>query len=289
MFKKNHHFNNAEICYPDSLLTEPLAVTEIGRATPAAGFETGACIKNTHILQYIISGKCRFNGITVHAPALIYIRQGAYYEYAVDSGCHDFLTLWITCAGERSTAIFHDVGFGNEHSISTISYSKKVVEIFNLIMSEEEYSGSNDRLVMMSGLLRLLALETTHQSPKETKFLTPYTKSVLDYIHQNYSKNISEKDLASVTNLSTNYMHKVFLNDMSITPINYLNAYRIDCAKKRLSDTDLPISAIASAVGISGSDYFCRVFRKFSNDVSPSVFRKYSKFGIINIPEHSSK
>ena len=51
--------------------------------------------------------------------------------------------------------------------------------------------------------------------------------------------------------------------------------YRIQCAKKILKDTNYSISKIAEAVGISGGDYFCRVFRKYNGGISsPTEYRK---------------
>ena len=53
---------------------------------------------------------------------------------------------------------------------------------------------------------------------------------------------------------------------------------RIDAAKQLLLQNDLPISAVAEAVGISDYNYFSRVFRSVTG-MTPRDFRKQWREG----------
>jgi AraC-like DNA-binding protein len=58
-----------------------------------------------------------------------------------------------------------------------------------------------------------------------------------------------------------------------MTPIAYLNRYRITQAKRLLRETDQSITEIALTVGFSDSSYFSRVFRR-ETGLSPDAFRR---------------
>ena len=54
---------------------------------------------------------------------------------------------------------------------------------------------------------------------------------------------------------------------------------RIQAAKALLSQSDIPVSAIAETVGISDYNYFSKIFRKAAG-VSPSEFRRQARSGM---------
>ena len=58
------------------------------------------------------------------------------------------------------------------------------------------------------------------------------------------------------------HLDRFFQQDMGITPVNYLNRYRVRQAKTLLQQTDSSLTEIALAVGFSSSSHFSRVFRK---------------------------
>ena len=59
--------------------------------------------------------------------------------------------------------------------------------------------------------------------------------------------------------------------------LSYLIAQRrINAAKRMLMQSNLPISAVAEAVGISDYNYFSKVFRSITG-TTPTAFRKDSR------------
>jgi YesN/AraC family two-component response regulator len=55
-------------------------------------------------------------------------------------------------------------------------------------------------------------------------------------------------------------------------PIQYLNRYRIEIAKRLLTDTGKSINDIARLVGIPDESYFSRIFRQHAGK-TPKAFR----------------
>jgi AraC-like DNA-binding protein len=281
VYKVDRAESNEQIVYPEQPLKEPLAVTEIGQAHHSAGFASEITRQNNHVLLCVISGKCTYNASYVNAPALIYVSPNSPVRYKVDESCRELHVCHIKFDGEIAEDLLSRLELDRANEIIPLKHPEKVLDVFSELTAEANYTDVDDSLFMLSGLYKLLAIFTVSVPQKEVKNISSYTQTVLDYIHENYRSHISEKDMAALTNLSTNYMHKIFLSDMNTTPINYLNFYRIDRAKELLRNTDHPIANIADAVGISGGDYFCRVFRKYNCGISPTRFRKRTKMKII--------
>jgi YesN/AraC family two-component response regulator len=114
------------------------------------------------------------------------------------------------------------------------------------------------------------ALERERRLSGEAQHLV---RQAMAYIHQHYSASISRSDLARHVALSEDYLTACFRKELGVTPIAYLNRYRVHQARQLLTDTDKTITEIASQVGFSDSGYFSRVFRR-EVGVSPEAYRR---------------
>lgn len=81
------------------------------------------------------------------------------------------------------------------------------------------------------------------------------------YIHANYSSQITRKDMAEYVGLSERHLTRCFNLELGLTPMTYLNRYRVKQARQLLESGPRRISEIAEKVGFSSGGYFSRVFR----------------------------
>jgi transcriptional regulator GlxA family with amidase domain len=86
------------------------------------------------------------------------------------------------------------------------------------------------------------------------------------------------KNIAEGVNLSESHLFAVFKKEIGISPITYLNNYRLSVAADELIKTDKTVVEIADIVGIGDSVYFNKIFRK-SYQMSPSKYREIYKNG----------
>ncbi len=100
-------------------------------------------------------------------------------------------------------------------------------------------------------------------------------KQAIAYLHQNYSRPISRREIAESVGVSEDYISRIFSREVNISPWDYLNRYRILKSKSLLLNTNESIGSIARKVGFKDHAYFSRVFNKISG-VSPKSFRKES-------------
>jgi AraC-like DNA-binding protein len=114
------------------------------------------------------------------------------------------------------------------------------------------------------------ALERDRELSQQTQRLV---RQAMGYIHQHYTDPISRADLAQHVALSEDYLTACFRKELGITPITYINRFRVHQAQQLLLDTDRTVTEIALDVGFSDSGYFSRVFRREVGQ-SPSDYRQ---------------
>lgn len=106
--------------------------------------------------------------------------------------------------------------------------------------------------------------------------------TMVSYIQDNYSKDITIADICESANISKSECFRCFESVINQTPIDYLNDYRLSRAASLLMETNKSITLIANECGFNSSSYFGSVFRKKFN-VSPGQYRtkfETSKFHI---------
>lgn len=98
-------------------------------------------------------------------------------------------------------------------------------------------------------------------------------RKALAYMHTHYAEPISRGDVASYVGLSERHLTRRFGQAMGVTPINYLNRYRIRQAKALLEEGEKNITEVAMEVGFSDSSYFARVFRHEAG-IAPRAYQR---------------
>lgn len=101
-------------------------------------------------------------------------------------------------------------------------------------------------------------------------------KQAVAYLHQNYKRSISRREIAEAVGVSEDYLSRVFNRELNLSLWDYLNRYRILQSKQLLLDTTDTIGAIAHQVGFKDQAYFSRVFNKVTGS-SPQAFREMSR------------
>ena len=108
-----------------------------------------------------------------------------------------------------------------------------------------------------------------------TKYQTPGTpalQTALDYINDNYCKDISLLDVANFVGLNPAYFSSLFKKEMKISFSNYITDKRITQAKYFLKNSNASIIDIAGELGFDSQSYFSNVFKKYTG-MTPKQYR----------------
>ncbi|MDR1862793.1 MAG: PocR ligand-binding domain-containing protein [Treponema sp.] len=93
------------------------------------------------------------------------------------------------------------------------------------------------------------------------------------FIWKNYTRKISLKEIAGASGLAAPYFSSIFKEEMKENLSAHLNRLRAEKAAIMLSETELPLDAIAKACGFADKSWFSKIFKNFSG-MSPSKYRK---------------
>lgn len=100
-------------------------------------------------------------------------------------------------------------------------------------------------------------------------------RMAMAYIHERYAEPVSREQMARDLNVNERYLTRCFGQETGLTPIAYLNRYRIAQARALLDRSRLSVTEVALACGFSDSSYFGRVFQK-EVGLSPTVYRRHT-------------
>ncbi|UDQ97995.1 AraC family transcriptional regulator [Lentisphaerota bacterium WC36G] len=146
---------------------------------------------------------------------------------------------------------------------------KFIKEIFKAYHSE---SFDNDILSHYVYSRLCWEVEWTERNEIDDKIPNNLTK-IIKWINENYSQQITVKDIALANNISMNQLHNLFRSNLFVTPLNFLHNLQLQKAKEFLAATDLPIKEIASQCGFDNIETFYRVFKK-GQKTTPGAYRK---------------
>ena len=96
---------------------------------------------------------------------------------------------------------------------------------------------------------------------------------ITDYIHENYTSDITLELLSQEFYLNPSYLCRLFKEVMNLTVVEYLNQIRVKNAELYLTSTDKSIMEISQLLGFSSQTYFNRVFKSIMM-ITPSEYRK---------------
>lgn len=98
-------------------------------------------------------------------------------------------------------------------------------------------------------------------------------RQTMAYIHEHYAEPVLRTELATRVGLNDRYLTHCFRQETGLSPIKYLNRYRIRQARALLERGEMNVTEVGLAVGFSDPSYFARVFRD-EVGVSPRAYQQ---------------
>ncbi len=100
-------------------------------------------------------------------------------------------------------------------------------------------------------------------------------KIPVQYIRENFHKELSIEKLAQVAHLSISALERRFKKYLAKTPKQFIRQIRLDNARRLLVETKLPIAQVADQSGFSDHSYFSKHFKLMFGEL-PSELRLQS-------------
>jgi AraC-like DNA-binding protein len=237
---------------------------------------------DTYALYLVTGGK----GVYTLAGSKFHVKERdcfALYPGVAIRCAADKVDPWGLCAvsfdGADARLLLNAAGFEPKHPVRsldpyTAEQIAKVMAGIYTYRGQEIYSLAQSTALiyaMLSAMVKTASGDQTAMPPGWTG--TVHFQKALDFIAANYSRPITVADIAGHVNLSRSRLYRVFMQQIFISPQQYLTDFRIREALRLLEKHSGSIKETANAVGIEDPLYFSSLFKQVTG-YSPKNYMK---------------
>ena len=105
-------------------------------------------------------------------------------------------------------------------------------------------------------------------------------KQVQEFIEENFRQPMQVSNLAAMVNITPRTLNRRFQSCVTMRPIEYIQAVRIEQAKRLLELGDVTIKSLAEQVGYDDISSFTRLFKR-ATELTPKEYQdKFSRLAI---------
>ena len=242
----------------------------------------GPAIRQHYLLHYVTRGKGKLwigeaknTCYEIGANTIFLIKPGVVTTYAADKN-EPWEYCWICIDGYDVPRILQDCGFNNDSPLFFDKSGGRVQSaIVNFVFSYRR--NKHNEYTLLSRLYNFFA--QMKRQYKRTNIKSVYVEQAIDYIYENYNKNITIGDMANHLNIDRTYLYRLFKRECNVSPQKYLLNFRLRVAVNKLENTQKSIMEIAEECGFNNVSLFCHQFKKVYSD-TPLNYRKYPRSDI---------
>lgn len=240
--------------------------------------------RESHVLHIVRSGKgvleINKKKYPLSAGDAFYIPPGTAAWYEADRS-DPWAYAWIGFVGLKADEYISGAGFSLRNPVRKIDCTEHVVCYIEQIIEAYQLSFANE--LKRNGLLMLLFSELIDEHHQKNTLEgivmghpypgAVYVKHAMDYMLEHYSERLKISELADYIGVNRSYLTISFKNTIGCSAQEYLINLRMEKAKSLLKKTNMPINAIASAVGYSDQLAFSKVFKQYCGR-SPRMYKE---------------
>jgi AraC family transcriptional regulator, arabinose operon regulatory protein len=250
-----------------------------GQTSAGKGFK-GWRMRGTSdwLFIYTLAGKGRFGhaaGELVTEPGdAVFLRPHTLHDYGVEASLEHWELLWAHFHPRPHwTAYlqFPEVSPGLLHLHVNKTHRKEIEKRFADVHTLATSGRVRREDFAMNALEEVLLLFDSI-NPRARQRLDPRMAKAQAYLRQHAGERVTLKQLAKVSHCSVSRLSFLFREQVGMTPLEFLDAERLERAKRLLELTPMSVQDIAREVGFENPFYFTRRFKKFTG-MSPRAFR----------------
>lgn len=241
----------------------------------------GPANRDHYLLHFIRSGKgtffCENKSYTLSAGQGFLISPNIITSYRADAN-NPWTYSWIGFNGTNAESYLSQTGLSIENPVFKYQDANAFSQIFSELkkLNRNTVVGQIRMIGYLYMLLALLMENTSLLSLQGKAFFSSkeeYVKNAVSYIQTNYSRKLSVEEIANFIGLNRSYFGVIFKELTGMSPQDFIIDFRIDKAKKLLSDMSMNIGDVSRSIGYEDPLTFSKIFKK-NVGVSPNAYRK---------------
>ncbi len=255
--------------------TEGLYVNNFGRSETKPGHQYGPAVRSFYLIHYILEGEGTFRveGSTYRLKKgqgfLIEPDHMTIYASHME---RPWTYVWVGFSGTRAKELLRSVGLSQASPIFSCGPGEHL-EQYLLDMLEHNHATSRDiyrREAMLLLFFSALAQADRPAVPGHTE--NAYVGQAVRYIQDHFHEPLRVEDIARYVGVNRSYLSILFKKYAGLSPIKYLQTFRMTRAAQLLAMTDLPIATVAYSCGYQEPEAFHKAFKQLMG-ASPGHYR----------------
>ncbi len=238
------------------------------------GWTNASVIKrvcNRYTIHFVFGGTGKFNGHSVGKNDVYIAMPNEEHTISLHTDGR-MIHGWIALAGRELEKMVDILHLPKQAIFSISPNQMERIQAMFLETIYQDHSDVDMSFYLLSQFFQSLYIAVP-PLPQRNEVDNKYVHRGLEYISDNYFKNITNSDVARAINISESYLHKLFLKELNASPQAVLAEKRISVAKSLLDDETLKIVTVAQMCGFSNESSFWKVFKK-QTGLSPTEYRK---------------
>lgn len=206
---------------------------------------------------------------------MIFINKNTVHEIISNDEDHSLKYINIAFGEsymERIKMIFSNFTILKDAEIFHLSHDK-ANHLLNLYSNINLNLSYDEALIEVELYLYHMIKEIVSLNMNQNKMYPKWFENLLDEFDNPESLNAGVSHLFNISPYSKQYTIKIFKNYINVTPTEYINLRRIECATQLLIKSKLSITDICYEVGFQNLEYFDRTFKKYKG-FTPLQYRK---------------
>ncbi len=245
------------------------------------GYSWGPAVREHFLIHYILEGEGIFKvsnkeyKLVKDQGFLLCPNELSLYEASI---ANPWKYAWVGFHGLNAESYLELAGLSKQNPVFTFTRGELLKNCFlDMVKSFDEYKyGATLRLQALLYMLFSELLENSREGIINLKNLYSknyYITKAIEFIQNNYMKDIRISQLANHIGLNRSYLSSLFKQFLNTSPYKYLSQYRINKACELLKDISYSIVEVAGMSGYSDPVVFQKFFKNMMG-ISPNKYRK---------------
>ena len=255
-------------------------IKKVGQEFCAPNKSPTNCVRPCYALHFVLFGRGtlvdktgKTYDITKNNAFLLYAKEE--YKYFPDRS-DPWSYIWVEFSGAGLDELLSLCGFEKDNVVKHVrDFNEFIMLMRNMY---ESYDASETEQLRCSAYFMLVlgkfidqeqAIKLPPKATKNKKLL----RDILIYLNNNWVSDLTSEMITKLFGLSIRSYNRFFAEMLSMSPVEYINSYRISVACERIQKSDSSIEEVAHIAGFQDVAYFSRVFKSIK-DISPQEYKK---------------
>lgn len=237
--------------------------------------KAGPAVKSFYLIHFVLEGEGDFYVNNAH----YHLKKGQGFliepdtpaTYISDS-INPWRYVWFGFSGTKAKETLYSIGLTQEQPIFICEEGEKIKKyVFDMLSHNTSSDADHYRLMGML-YLTLSVIANAQKDKLAAPSGNTYVNHALFYIQNHYSMPMTISELSDYVGINRSYFSDLFRQYTGMSPMKYLQNFRITKAQHMLTISELSVESIAFSCGYQSAEAFHKIFRK-ATGMSPGAYR----------------